>query len=140
MTASVTGDFAGLQAIAAKLAAMPEHLPEMAKAIGEEAIDLVKQGFADRTDPYGAQWADKADGSACFLVGPTSNLKSGWHTKEVSAGEVTIGPSVYYGAFHQGGTRKMVARKMVPDDGAIPAQWEATIESAATEMLRELLS
>jgi phage gpG-like protein len=140
VTVSVAGDFAGLQAIAGKLAAMPEHLPALAKAIGDEAIDLVKQGFADRTDPYGAQWADKADGSACFLVGPTGNLKDGWHTKEISASQVVIGPAVYYGAFHQGGTRKMKARKMVPDDGNIPATWEATIEEAATEMIRELLS
>lgn len=103
MAASVTGDFAGLQAIAQKLAALPAARQALARGIAEEAIDLVRQGFADRTDPYGAQWADKADGSACFLVGPTGNLKSGWHIKEVSADEVTVGPSVFYAITHQEG-------------------------------------
>ena len=140
MGTGITGDFAGLRAIAEKLAAMPDARPDLAEAIGEEALDLVQEGFGDSTDPYGSRWADKADGSACNLVGPTGNLRRGWHRKSVSADQVTIGPSVFYASYHQSGTRRMPARRMVPDDGDIPAGWEKTITEAAEEMLRELLS
>lgn len=145
MGAELSGDFAGLQALAQKLAALPGKRRDLAEAVAEEALYLVQEGFGASTDPYGADWAPKADGSKCNLVA-TCDLRRGWHRKSLSADQTTIGPSVDYGKWHQSGTHhegggiKMVARKMVPDDGDIPPEWEQAIEEAAAEMLRELLS
>lgn len=112
---------------------------EISKAVAEEAIGLIQDGFREQRDPYGRPWAPKKrpDGRA-ILVGKTTRLRRGWHVESSKRGQVVIAPSVDYATYHQTGTKHMVARKMVPDR-TLPAEWDSAIDEAVLEVLRRNL-
>ena len=129
--------------------------------LAEEVLDLIKEGFATESAPDGSGWAPKVGGGR-ILAGPTGNLKGGWHLKALSGDALTVGPSVWYAAVHQGGATvtaknpsgylrfqiggrwarkrqvEIPARPMVPD-GSLPSRWQQQLQEAAEEMLAELL-
>jgi phage gpG-like protein len=137
--AVVTGDgFAKLAAWRKLFEATPELLEAISVSGAEEMISLVKDGFRDETDPYGKKWArKKKKNGRKILSGKTSRLKGGWHYKRADKGGFTISPSVDYAAYHQTGTRRMVARKMVPDSRGLPREWSKKLEEVAKEALEQ---
>ncbi|MCC6213733.1 MAG: phage virion morphogenesis protein [Polyangiaceae bacterium] len=112
---SVTGDFAELQRIASRIRKLPRGLTKMAKAIGEEGVELVRMGFESTADPYGALWAPLKARSGKTLQ-DTGRLRNSYHYR-VRGTTVTIGGGAKYGQYHQAGTKRMPARKMIPDQG-----------------------
>ena len=140
----LTGDFAALADLVAKLERAANVKADLLEGLGEEVVDLIKAGFDATTAPDGTEWAPTVAGNKP-LHGPTGDLKSGWHIKSIGGDSVTVGPSVWYGAVHQGGTNRagrdrktrIVARPMVPD-GELPPKWSKQLEAAADEMLAEL--
>jgi phage gpG-like protein len=137
----LTGDWAALAKMIGKLERVSEAKGELLEGLGEEIIDLVKQGFDASAAPDGAEWEPTVAGNKP-LAGPTGNLKSGWHPKSVGGDSVTVGPSVFYAAIHQGGTNRagrgrrnrIPARPMVPD-GDLPPKWQDKLEREAINML-----
>ncbi len=133
----ITGDFGKLAAWQKLFDATPELLEAISASGAEELISKVKDGFRETTDPYGKAWARKKirDGRK-VLSGKTGNLKGGWHYRRANKGGFVISPGVGYAAFHQSGTKKMVARKMVPDSRGLPPEWAKALEEVADEALK----
>lgn len=99
------GDFASLQRFERKIAKLPSMVVVVSRNLAEESVDLVKQGFVNQEDPYGARWKPKAiDDGRAVLTGATGQLKNGWHVATVSADGFKIAPTVSYARFHQSGT------------------------------------
>jgi phage gpG-like protein len=136
MTLRVRADTRELERLRKKLERTPRLLEQAGEAVGEEFIGLIQDGFRRSRDPFGHSWAAKKhpDGRA-ILVGRTTRLRRSWHLERSARGVITVASGVVYATFHQTGTRRMVPRKMVPDD-ALPPDWNA----ALTETVQDLLS
>jgi hypothetical protein len=57
----VTGDFGKLRTLSATLKATPRLRDAILAEQGEKALELYRNGFASRRDPYGAAWAPGPD-------------------------------------------------------------------------------
>lgn len=102
----------------------PGALKSLTDNLAEEACDLVLEGFATETDPYGKKWAPKVFGDGrSVLIGKTGNLKRSWGRRNAikrSDGRgFRIAPSVVYAVYHQKGTGIYGPRKqpIVPTKG-----------------------
>lgn len=99
--------------------------------LGEHLVRRIDDGFRNEVDPYGSGWAPLA----------ASTLKEKVRRKRIQkilqsrgtmrstliyqAGRdrLVVGFNVYYAAFHQRGTRKMVKRQLLPDaERGLPAE------------------
>lgn len=96
--------------------------------VGEEAVELVREGFEKQSDPYGSRWKPTLRGGR--ILQDSGRLRNSFHRRMVSSNEVRIGSSVSYGRYHQGGTRRMVRRAMVPFRG-MPKKWEKRLAEVA---------
>jgi len=135
MGAEFTIDDAGLERLRQRLEGGTEGLRSTICAnLAEETINLVREGFADTTDPYGSGWAGTKRGNRP-LHGPSGVLRNAW-SPHSSAGGFGASSGVGYAGFHQQGTSRFVARKMVPDDD-IPAAWSARYDEVVEELLDE---
>jgi phage gpG-like protein len=129
----LTGDFGKLRALVGQLADLGEGLPpELPRAMADEALSLVQMGFRTSSDPYGVPWAPPK-GRAGQPLRDTGRL-AGSFTSKVTSDGFSVGSNVAYAPYHQGGTGRMAARKMVPDE-ALPASWEASLAEAGEEAL-----
>ena len=101
----LTGDFAVLNDMVARLSNLEKVLPEISRNAAEETLSLIRDGFQKQEDPYGENWKKKAfpDGRA-VLVGKTARLRNGWHVKRANRSGFLVAPSVNYAQYHQGGT------------------------------------
>lgn len=145
----VGGDFKLLEAWEQALGNAPEVLGGMSRGMAEEALDLVQEGFATETNPYGEPWpAKKVDDGRAVLVGKTARLRRGWSIRRAGKGSFMIAPSVTYAAAHQDpqkragwGTRpgsytQLPQRMMVPGSGrGLPTSWSNALESVAEDHL-----
>lgn len=113
----------------------PRLLDAIGLQVGEEFLGLVQDGFREQRNPFGRAWAPKKrpDGRA-ILVGRTTRLRRSWHLERTARGVITIASSVVYTPHIQHGTRRMVARKMIPDD-ELPPSWNAALNETAIELL-----
>lgn len=126
---SVTGDFAELQRIASRIRKLPRGLTKMAKAIGEEGVELVKRGFESTADPYGRGWAPLKCRKGKILQATGQLRRFRYRVQGTTA---IIGGGADYGQYHQTGTKRMPARKMIPDQG-MPKAWSSRLVEAARE-------
>jgi phage gpG-like protein len=133
MKLKASGDPKLMQQWQKQLASVPELLSQMSRDMGEEALELIAEGFATETDPYGKRWQDKkVDDGRSILVGKTARLRRGWHLQRYGRSGFTIAPSVNYAGFHQKGTKRMVARMMVPSRSrGMPPKWRTAMNSVA---------
>jgi phage gpG-like protein len=128
------GGFDSLKRWQRRLESAPKVLEVVAKNMAEEAMSLVGQGFQDEEDPYGKAW-DALKRRKGRILQDTGRLRSSWHVKRIDTTGFTIAAGVKYARFHQDGTRRMLARRMVPDAGNLPAKWRAQMTEAASEAL-----
>jgi phage gpG-like protein len=140
---ALKGDFAKLDQWARRINKLADSatVTALSKNLAEEALNLVAEGFATQTDPYGQAWRAKkhSDGRA-ILVGRTARLRRGWKRKAFGPSGFRIGPSVPYAGFHQSGTRYMVARRMVPTKDMLPSRWRRALSQVAVDFIRRQLS
>lgn len=136
MSIRVKVDDRELRRFRAKFRRTPALLEALSVNVGEEFLGLVQDGFREERDPWGRGWKKpKAvpDGRP-LLVGKTTRLRRSWHIERTARGVITIASGVVYAKYHQTGTRRMVARKMVPDD-ELPPAWNAALQETAQEVL-----
>ncbi len=135
-----------LQKLSERLSDISSVKRAIAANQAEEAIDLVKQGFVDETDPYGKRWKKrkretKKTRGRKVLSGKTSRLKGGWHVAEVSSAGFKISPSVGYALPHQKPLkRRRPQRAMVPFTNRFPKKWRRPLNDAATEAVTKFLT
>lgn len=111
---------------------------EVTSKMAARAADLVTEGFATETDPYGHAWAPKRrpDGRK-VLHGKTGRLAH-FVAMPVGKHRFVLVPGADYGAFLQTGTGHMVARKMVPDlEHGLPDSWKAEFSKQAVTAMKK---
>src|SRR5687768_17211456 len=110
----------------------PKALEDMSKALAEETITLIADGFREQRDPYGDKWTPKqAQDGRQTLVGQTARLKTGWHVQTASKRGFRVVPSVNYASAHQSprprarwGGKSLPRRMMIPTrDRGLPKAW-----------------
>jgi len=105
MGVQVTGSAKQLDPWIEAFKGAPDAVRATSRALAEEVLFLIAEGFNKQADPYGNAWADKVfDDGRAILTGSTSRLRNGWHVKAVSRSKITVAPAVNYAAFHQTGT------------------------------------
>lgn len=121
-----------------RLASVPSRVAGPASA---SIASLIQHQFDTGTDPYGRPWAPLRP----------ATLRRGRHAPPLTdTGKmrhgITVAPAQGAGiavsfadpvpaGFHQEGTTKMVARKILPE-GTLPATWNAAIATAASGAVR----
>ncbi|MGW8285757.1 MAG: hypothetical protein ACWGPR_08565 [Candidatus Deferrimicrobiaceae bacterium] len=144
MTLTLKGDLPALRRLERRLSNTDAMLTKASKAMAEETVDLIKDGYRTETDPSGQKWADKQrqDGRK-VLSGKTSRLKGGWHVDGASAAGYEVSASVDYALPHQrprkgrNGRLKRPQRKQIPEaaDG-LPSKWADALEETAGDVVR----
>lgn len=132
MARGITGDFPKLAKWIGRLNATSPLLRTVAKNMSEEALSLVADGFRREADPYSDAWA-KLKVRQGKILQDTGRLKK-WHRVELSPIGFRIAPTVDYAKYHQRGTSRMVARKMVPSGGVLPERWRRQMLEAANDV------
>lgn len=123
--------FAELSSLIGRLEGLAAATTDIVSAKLEPALQQVLEREYDQgQSPDGETWAPKADGSPSHLQ-KTGAMRSG--TKAVNG---VSGVSVHIpkpGNWHQSGTKRMPARKLVPETEPLPPEWQKALENAATE-------
>jgi len=135
----LTGDFRKLETLRRKVAALKDKSLQrvISQNLAQEVLELIAEGFAQQRDPYGAGWRPKKRSDGRSILVRQGRLRRSFTLTRVNSTGFRIGSSVSYGSYHQTGTRRMVARKMVPDDGRLPPSWERAIRKTITEILED---
>jgi hypothetical protein len=115
--------------------AQKDLVPEVAKRLAPKIDELNQQQYASGTDPYGAKWAAKKDGSASFLTA-SGAMKSS--ATVVPGVDKIVGKTLSPAPFHQSGTKNMPARPIYPDRG-IPVLWRDAVNMTVAETIRDRL-
>lgn len=133
------GDLTALDRAVAEMyeLASPQTWRAIVKNVGEEAVSLVDQGFATEQAPDGAAWAPLKVRVGKILQ-DRGKLRASIHRK-LFANEIWVGTKLFYGTFHQSGTKdgsRLPARPFLPEDGALPRRWDERLASIIMEELR----
>jgi phage gpG-like protein len=134
----VQGDFGRLEDLLASFAklASPALRAELIRDMAEEALQAIQQEFDTGRDPYGKTWRPPKSGTNLPMI-RSGRLMSGWSYRPTPDGfELEAEPP--YASFLQDGTRKMEARKMVPDGDDLPPLWRLRFEKAVEKKLFEI--
>ena len=134
MTLKFSGDFAALRAFERKINAVPSALDEVSDALAEEALTLIGDGFKSERDPYGKPWAPTQRGGRILQ---DRGILRQYRKRSVTRRGFRIAAGADYGGFHQGGTRYLKRRMMVPRRGRLPSKWKAAFVEAGTEILTD---
>ena len=118
------GDFDALIA-ASEAIDQPAQIAREAAASVDMVESLYVLGFERTEAPDGSRWADPLHDYGHPLMRDTRDLQNGAVVTPESNG-VRIVVDVPYAQYHQEGTDKMVARKIVPD-GPLGERWERQI-------------
>jgi phage gpG-like protein len=156
----VTGDFAGLKRIEEKLRKAAKAKRGILKALEEEAVNQINEGFDAMRDPYGTPWKKTIRGGE--ILQHKGGLKRSIFRKR-AADSFTIGFKKLYAVVHQFGATikakgagylhfkllgkwkkvrsvRIDARPMVPTaTRGLPPSWYRAFEKAAVAALRKIL-
>jgi hypothetical protein len=135
---SLTGNFSGMGQLARNLERLA-HVPSQASASAAERISgLLQDEFDAGNDPYGRAWAPLRPSTlrAGRTPPPLTNtraMRDGLTVAPLSGGGIGVSfASPTPAVFHQKGTSRMVARKILPE-GTMPKTWNAAIVAASSE-------
>src|ERR1700674_1971207 len=127
MAMSIKGDFGRLEDLIARVrtVASAKFREAVLLNIAEAARTEIVLGFERGQDPYGRSW-DRLKARTGRRVGgqplrDRGQLQNSFNVRPNATG-FTVS-AVYYAAFHQHGTRRMVARPMVPTGSEIGPIW-----------------
>lgn len=123
MASGMKAGFRELGKFKTKLQKSDQLLLAASREMRQEGLKLIDEGFQSRTDPIGRKWKRRKKRKPWPILNKTLALRRGWkgQSNKTSFSFVNAVP---YTVFHQKGTRKMVARKMVPDRSLSP-KWRA---------------
>lgn len=134
----VTGDFAKLERTRAELRKVgsPDQLEALNRNLLEEGLNLVSEGFASGTDPYGEPW------DAPNNLQITGRIRS--YAGEANAGGFRIFATDQKALWHHAprprprwGGKSLPTRLQVPTvQRGLPGSWEARFEEVAGEFMR----
>ncbi len=123
-----------LERVLGRLDALPRKVAEKAApAITKE----LQREFSRGADPYGRKWRKLATGKPSHLT-ESGRLRKGTRAAPLPGRRagVRILLGARYAVYHQTGTQRMTARKILPERG-MPREWSAAINRAMREAMRE---
>jgi hypothetical protein len=126
----LTGQFDVLREWERRIGALAADATRTAvsREMAEAALELVADDFSGEHGPFGARWKAKkiADGRP-IGVGRTGKL-SKYRIRHVDGVSFRIGSDASYAKYFHGGTKRMRARQVVPNNGRMPAAWGSRFE------------
>lgn len=134
---------------------------QMAQSMGAEALRLVKVGFERGVDPYGRSWPAPVLREGQPLL-DTGRLRNAFQVRTSDRGVEIVNPTKYANIQNYGGvinaknapnlvfrgsggewfSKKSVtipARRMVPEQGDLPALWRERLTAIANTVMRRLV-
>ena len=146
---ALTGDFSRLREMRQRLAMLASggYAKQAATAFANETQKLLVNGFAQKRDPYGRAWAPRRPVPDWVIRAfhPTNHPlldKTGkmFDTAKSKAVGLKIRVSMKpYAKFHQDGTVKMVARKLVPDGTNLGPIWGNAYLRVSASLAHDLM-
>jgi hypothetical protein len=137
----LTGDFGKLARWTRKFGDLSDSRAafEIADGMAEAALGLVAEGFSREADPFGNRWAPKKrDDGRRILRGETNRLIQ-FRKQFVNQHGFRVTSLAPYARYHQSGTRRMVARPMVPRGNRLPAKWSSEFRGVFIARMHALL-
>jgi len=117
----------------------PSLLQKINRELAREAVAEVQRGFDRRASPYGVPWRPTKRRNP--ILEKTGALRRGIKPF-ITNGKLELratGSAAKYAAFHQYGTRKMPARKFLPDSGQLPPVFEKSFGRVLDGIIGRLL-
>lgn len=109
------------------------------RQVAADGLKLINAGYRDSTDPYGNRWHALKSSFRKPLV-LTGAFRDTWVAYPTPTG-VRFVSGVYYGAFHQYGTKTIPVRMVVPKTYlGLPKPWNDAISKAYTKQVRGALA
>lgn len=135
--------FAALRKIRRAVNRLAEVPSRVARDGASEIKALIGQQFAAQTDAYGRPWAQHEPATverwgAHAILNLTGALAD-VDVKPLAGAGIGITLGAKYGAFHQVGTARMVARPILPD-GPLPDSWRAALAGAGASAFDDIMS
>lgn len=110
-----------------ELASVPSRV---VPTVAPKIESMLREQFDDGVDPYGEPWAPLATGDQSYLQKTGDMLSTLDVTGQRGAGiRITIDPPAN---FHQTGTARMPARKILPEE-ELPEEWSDAIDDAVAD-------
>jgi phage gpG-like protein len=113
-----------------------EFLAELGHDLAVVVDDQIREGFKSSQDPYGQQWAPRAQEYPWPPLLKTYEMAGTFITTGNSDGVTVENPTVY-ASFHQLGTRRMDARPMLPV-GQDLGRWEQPMIEATVKAVEKV--
>lgn len=116
-----------------ELDALPRKL---AVAVAPAITKELRAEFARGCDPYGRKWRKLATGKPSYLT-KSKKLRKGTRAAPMPGNRtgVRVILGAKYAVFHQTGTGRMPARKILPERG-MPASWRVAIDREARRIAK----
>jgi phage gpG-like protein len=137
----LTGDFQKLSQWSKKFAEIgkPSTRFGIAGEMADAHLKAISRQFERERNPYGIRWRkkQKADGRKT-LHGPTGKLRR-FRKITVNQYGYRVGSDAPYLKYHQSGTSRMVARKVIPDEQRIPVELSREFRRIYVKRMRRAL-
>jgi len=119
---------------------LDEALTEGGVAAAKETERLIADGFKNEKSPYGRKWPARKDprSGSHPILDKSGRLKRSWSVKHEEPRILIRTTGVDYAKYHQSGTRRMPARRMIPE-GKLPPKWAKLIGARVARALSEML-
>ena len=110
-------------------------------ALASKVRDLIEEGFIRETDPTGHKWAPRKDALPHPILTKTGAMRRSFQI-DLRGALIVTNPTVSaqgrpYPLFHQTGTSKMPARRVLPVRG-LPSHWKAEFDRTTRAALERL--
>ena len=136
----LSGDFQKLDRWAKAIGELesPRLRFKVADEMSDGTLGFIVEGFGREADRFGKAWAPKKrpDGNP-ILRGKTGRL-SKFRKGAVSPSGYRVGTNAEYFKYHQRGTRRMKARRMVPNR-RLPPRWVSEFRDIYSAAMRSEL-
>lgn len=111
----------------------------IASDMADAHLRAIARQFDRERNPYGVRWRPKKkpDGRKT-LRGPTGRLRR-FHKITVNQYGYRVGSEAPYLRYHQKGTSRMVARKVIPDEQRIPGELTREFKRIYAKRMRRVL-
>jgi phage gpG-like protein len=110
-------------------------------ALASRVRDLIEEGFIRETDPTFHKWAPRKDSKPHPILTKSGAMRRGFEIDLRGAlivtSNVVSDKGRPYPLFHQKGTKKMVARRVLPVRG-LPSHWRADFDRTTRAALERL--
>lgn len=121
--------FAALERLIGSIEQIAESGVDDIKAKAEASVQsVVESQYEQGVNPDGETWAPLKSGGASHLTKSRAMRTASKAVRGVKGITVTIPKP---GGFHQSGTGRMPARKLVPSGDSLPPAWDAAVADAA---------